>query len=267
MQQQARRKADLEAEIRQALRFGEFTTFFQPIVSAVHSGVVGFEGLARWRHPHRGLVDPDGFIEVAEEAGLLRELDARILRDGCFSLAGWNSVQQGFSPRLSINLSAASLVDPALVGRVTKVLAESGFDGRNLLLEVTETSLVTDVERAHRNIVDLNRLGVRLAVDDFGTGYSSLRYLRQFPVGMLKIDRSFVSGLGHDHDDEVIVETIIRMAASLGIQVVAEGVETASQQTILRQLGCDYLQGYLFSKPIPVAALEAMVKARSPLGT
>jgi len=249
MQQQARRKAELEAEIRQALRLGEFTTFFQPIVSAVHSGVVGFEGLARWRHPHRGLVDPDGFIEVAEEAGLLRELDARILRDGCFSLAGWNSVQQGFSPRLSINLSAASLVDPALVGRVTKVLAESGFDGRNLLLEVTETSLVTDVERAHRNIVDLNRLGVRLAVDDFGTGYSSLRYLRQFPVGMLKIDRSFVSGLGHDHDDEVIVETIIRMAASLGIQVVAEGVETASQQTILRQLGCDYLQGYLLGRP------------------
>ena len=249
MREQARSKADLEAEIRHGLRTDEFTTFFQPIISAAHSGVVAFEGLARWRHPQRGLLDPIGFIGVAEEAGLLRDLDARILKDGCFCLAGWSSVQQGFSPRLSINLSAASLVDSALVERVAAVLDESGFDGHNLLLEVTETSLVSDVERAQRNIIELKRLGVRLAVDDFGTGYSSLRYLRQFPVGMLKIDRSFVSGLGHDHDDEVIVETIIRMASSLGIQVVAEGVETADQQSILSQLGCDFLQGYLLGRP------------------
>jgi len=250
MLDQARRKADLETEIRSALRHDEVISFFQPIISAAHGGVVGFEGLARWLHPGRGLLAPIDFIEVAEEAGLLRDLDARILRDACFSLTGWQSVQQGFSPRLSINLSAASLQDPALIERVADTLAASGFEARNLLLEVTETSLVKDVERAQHNIVNLKKLGVKLAVDDFGTGYSSLRYLRQFPVGMLKIDRSFVSGLGQNHDDDVIVETIIRMAASLGIQVVAEGVETADQRTILCRLGCDFLQGYLLGHPL-----------------
>jgi EAL domain-containing protein (putative c-di-GMP-specific phosphodiesterase class I) len=159
-------------------------------------------------------------------------------------------VQQGFSPRLSINLSAASLQDPVLIERVADTLAASGFEARNLLLEVTETSLVKDVERAQQNIVNLKKMGVKLAVDDFGTGYSSLRYLRQFPVGMLKIDRSFVSGLGQNHDDDVIVSTIISMAASLGIQVVAEGVETADQRTILCGLGCDFLQGYLLGRPL-----------------
>jgi EAL domain-containing protein (putative c-di-GMP-specific phosphodiesterase class I) len=196
------------------------------------------------------LLAPEDFLEVAEEAGLLRDLDARILRDACFRLTDWQCVQQGFSPRLSINLSAASLQDPVLIERVADTLAASGFEARNLLLEVTETSLVKDVERAQHNIVNLKKMGVKLAVDDFGTGYSSLRYLRQFPVGMLKIDRSFVSGLGQNHDDDVIVSTIISMAASLGIQVVAEGVETADQRTILCGLGCDFLQGYLLGKPL-----------------
>ena len=246
----ARRRVDLETEIRSALRHDELITFFQPIISAVHGGVVGFEGLARWHHPGRGLLAPEHFIEVAEEAGLLRDLGARILHDACFQVTDWKCVQKGFSPRLSINLSAASLQDPALIERVADTLAASGFEARNLMLEVTETSLVRDVERAHDNIVNLKKLGVKLAVDDFGTGYSSLRYLRQFPVGMLKIDRSFVSGLGLNHDDNVIVETIIRMAASLGIQVVAEGVETADQQAILCGLGCDFLQGYLLGQPL-----------------
>jgi len=250
MLDRARRKADLETEIRSALRHDEVISFFQPIISAVHGGVVGFEGLARWRHPGRGLLAPEDFLEVAEEAGLLRDLDARILRDACFRLTDWQCVQQGFSPRLSINLSAASLQDPVLIERVADTLAASGFEARNLLLEVTETSLVKDVERAQQNIVNLKKMGVKLAVDDFGTGYSSLRYLRQFPVGMLKIDRSFVSGLGRNHDDDVIVSTIISMAASLGIQVVAEGVETADQRTILCGLGCDFLQGYLLGRPL-----------------
>jgi diguanylate cyclase (GGDEF)-like protein len=250
MLDQARRKADLETEIRSALRHDEVISFFQPIISAAHGGVVGFEGLARWHHPGRGLLAPEDFIEVAEEAGLLRDLDARILHDACFSLTGWQCVQQGFSPRLSINLSAASLQDYALIERVADTLAASGFEASNLLLEVTETSLVRDVERAQYNIVKLKNMGVKLAVDDFGTGYSSLRYLRQFQVGMLKIDRSFVSGLGQNHDDDIIVETIIRMAASLGIQVVAEGVETADQCSILAGLGCDFLQGFLLGRPL-----------------
>jgi diguanylate cyclase (GGDEF)-like protein len=262
MLDEARRKADLEAEIRNALRHDELISFFQPIISAVHGGVVGFEGLARWHHPCRGLLTPEAFIEVAEEAGLMRDLDARILRDACTRLTGWQCVQKGFSPRLSINLSAASLQDPALIERVTEALGASGFEASNLLLEVTETSLVSDVERAYHNIVNLKGLGVKLAVDDFGTGYSSLRYLRQFPVGMLKIDRSFVSGLGRNHDDEVIVETIIRMASSLGIQVVAEGVETESQRVILCEMGCDFLQGFLLGCPLN-ASMSEQLFARS----
>jgi diguanylate cyclase (GGDEF)-like protein len=262
MLDQARRKADLETEIRRALRGDELISFFQPIISAAHGGVVGFEGLARWLHPGRGLLAPEDFIEVAEEAGLLRDLDARILRDACFSLSGWRCVQEGFCPRLSINISAASLQDASLIERVTDTLAASGFQAENLLLEVTETSLVKDVERARHNIVNLKRMGVRLAVDDFGTGYSSLRYLRQFPVGMLKIDRSFVSGLGENHDDDIIIETIILMAGSLGIQVVAEGVETSSQRSILSGLGCDFFQGYLLGRPLD-GPMSELLFARS----
>jgi len=250
MLDQARRKADLESEIRSALIQDEVIAFFQPIFSSLHGGVVGFEALARWLHPRRGLLTPKDFIEVAEDAGLLRDLDARILRDACCRFSGWQSVQKGFNPRLSINISAATLQDPTLIERVKESLVSSGLKARNLLLEVTESSLVKNVERAHQNILSLKKMGVKLAVDDFGTGYSSLRYLRQFPVSMLKIDRSFVSGLGQSYDDKVIVETILRMAASLGIQVVAEGVETEEQRQILSKMGCEFLQGYLLGQPL-----------------
>jgi len=250
MLDQARRKADLESEIRSALLQDEVIAFFQPIISSLHGGVVGFEALARWLHPRRGLLTPKDFIEVAEDAGLLRDLDARILRDACCRFGGWQSVQKGFNPRLSINISAATLQDPTLIERVKESLVSSGLKARNLLLEVTESSLVKNVERAQHNILSLKKMGVKLAVDDFGTGYSSLRYLRQFPVSMLKIDRSFVSGLGQSYDDKVIVETILRMAASLGIQVVAEGVETEEQRAILSRMGCEFLQGYLLGQPL-----------------
>jgi len=250
MLDQARRKAVLESEIRSALLQDEVIAFFQPIISSLHGGVVGFEALARWLHPRRGLLTPKDFIEVAEDAGLLRDLDARILRDACCSFSGWQSVQKGFNPRLSINISAATLQDPTLIERVKESLVSSGLKARNLLLEVTESSLVKNVERAQHNILSLKKMGVKLAVDDFGTGYSSLRYLRQFPVSMLKIDRSFVSGLGQSYDDKVIVETILRMAASLGIQVVAEGVETEEQRAILSRMGCEFLQGYLLGHPL-----------------
>ena len=261
LREQLQERARIEEELRTALPAGEIQAWFQPIISAVHGTVVGFEALARWQHQQRGLLAPAIFITIAEDAGLLRDLDAAVLRDACQQIGSWSALSAGLIPRLSVNISATSLADPLLSLRVREVLARSGFPGDQLFLEITETTLVEDVASAFTNIAELKSLGIRLAVDDFGTGYSSLRYLRRFPVGILKIDRSFVDGLGHDPEDEVIVETVIRMARSLGIEVVAEGVETLKQEEILRRLGCHYLQGYRYGRPADAAISTALYSA------
>ena len=258
MREQRRNKALIEMELRAALRAGEIVAYFQPVVAAVHGGVVGFEALARWRHPQRGWLEPDHFIPIAEEAGLLRDVDEAVLRDACHSLGQWRSVKRGICPRLSVNISAPSLSDILLAQRVRSVLAESGLEIGSLFLEITETSLVEDVAASVQNFAELESIGVRLAIDDFGIGYSSLRYLRRFPVEVLKIDKSFVWGLGRNRDDEVIVETVIRMAHSMGIKVVAEGVEIQEQADFLLGLGCDFLQGYLYGRPAPPSRSEAL---------
>lgn len=258
MREQRREKALIEMELRAALRAGEIIAYFQPVVAAVHGGVVGFEALARWRHPQRGWLEPDHFIPIAEEAGLLRDVDEAVLRDACHSLGQWRSVQRGICPRLSVNISAPSLSDILLTQRVRCVLAESGLESGCLFLEITETSLVEDVAASVQNFAELEKIGVRLAIDDFGIGYSSLRYLRRFPVEILKIDRSFVWGLGRNRDDEVIVEAVIRMAHSMGIKVVAEGVEIHEQADFLLGLGCDFLQGYLYGRPASPSRSEEL---------
>jgi len=249
LREQLQERARIEEELRSGLAASEIRAWFQPILSAVHGTVIGFEALARWQHPQRGLLAPAEFITIAEESGLLRELDAAVLQDACQQIGGWGETFDGLLPRLSVNISATSLADPLLSLRVREALASAAFPGDQLFLEITETTLVEDVASAFTNIAELKTLGIRLAIDDFGTGYSSLRYLRRFPVGILKIDRSFVDGLGHDQEDEVIVETVIRMARSLGVEVVAEGVETLKQEEILRRLGCHYLQGFLYGRP------------------
>ena len=217
--------------------------YLRGVHAARSSGRLDWRGLGLMTADTLPVMLPDG------EAGLLRELDAAVLKDACLQLGRWSGARDGLLPRLSVNISATSLADPLLFMRIRDVLASSGFPGDQLFLEITETTLVEDVASAFTNIAEIKSLGIRLAVDDFGTGYSSLRYLRRFPVGILKIDRSFVDGLGHDLEDEVIVETVIRMACSLGIEVVAEGVETLKQEQILRRLGCHYLQGFLYGSP------------------
>ena len=227
----------------------ELRAWLQPIVSAAHGGVVGFEALVRWDHPQRGALSPEQFLEAAEEAGLLRQIDDAVLRDACLQISAWATSRSGMTPRLSVNLSASSLADPQLKNRVQQMLLDCGFPPRHLFLEITETTLVEDLSSAYDNISALEAHGIRLAIDDFGTGYSSLSYLKRFPVGILKIDRSFVDGLGRSGEDEIIVETVIQMACSLGLEVVAEGVETEQQADWLRACGCHYLQGYLYGKP------------------
>jgi diguanylate cyclase (GGDEF)-like protein len=236
----------LQEELRLGLSCGQLRAWFQPIVSSVHGGVVGFEALARWHHPQRGLLLPDRFIDRAEEAGLLREMDAAVMTDACHQISRWGTSLSGMTPRLSINISATSLADPELKQRVDRILRESDFPARHLFLEITETTLVEDIASASENINALKAMGIRLAIDDFGTGYSSLSYLKRFPVGILKIDRSFIDGLGTSSEDDIIVETVIQMACSLGLEVVAEGVEHERQALWLRSCGCHYLQGYRY---------------------
>ncbi len=261
MRDQVAERHRLQEELRQGLAAHQLEAWLQPIVSAAHGAVVGFEALVRWRHPVQGLLTPDRFLAVAEEAGLLRDLDAAVLEDACRRISRWATSPDGILPRLSVNVSAMSLADPRLIERVEGVLESSGFPSDHLFLEITETTLVEDVASATANIAALERLGIRLAIDDFGTGYSSLTYLKRFPVGILKIDRSFIAGLGSDSEDAIIVETVIKMARSLGLEVVAEGVESSAQVEWLRQFGCHYLQGYHFSPPVESGRCEVLYRA------
>jgi len=218
--------------------------------------VVGFEALARWQHPCRGILTPDQFLGVAEEGGLLRRIDAAVFHDACQGISGWETSLDGITPRLSVNISATSLADPNLSEQVKQVLADTSFPACHLFMEITETTLIEDIVCADENISALENLGIRLAIDDFGTGYSSLSYLKRFPVGIIKIDRSFVDGLGRSSEDEIIVETVIQMACSLGLEVVAEGVESREQEAWLRTCGCHYLQGYLYGTPADLHTSE-----------
>ena len=248
----------LQEELRLGLAGNQIRAWFQPIVSAVHGCVVGFEALARWHHPERGVLAPDLFVPLAEQVGLLRDLDAAVLRDACRQVMGWSTARSGLVPRLSVNVSANSFADPQLNERIGSVLKQSGFPAGQLFLEITETTLMEDLPSACANIRAVSSMGIRLAIDDFGTGYSSLSYLKRFPVGILKVDRSFVDGLGKGAEDDVIVETVIKMACSLGLEVVAEGVETLEQVSLLRAYGCHYLQGYLCGRPADSTASEQL---------
>ncbi len=242
------------SELRRGLERGEIVPYFQPIVDLEGGQVIGFEVLARWLHPERGLLVPAQFLPIAEESGLIVDLGGRILRDSLAQLAHWRAVGLQFaSCSLSINVATQQLIDGRFLSVVHDALGETGIDADSLWLEITETALMADTNAAGRALRDLRGLGLHLSVDDFGTGYSSLTYLKRFPVEAIKIDRSFVTGLGLEADDTSIVEAVVRLGHSLGLTVVAEGVETPLQLNRLRELGCDKGQGYLFGRPRPAS--------------
>ncbi len=248
-------------ELRRGLERSEIVPYFQPIVDLEGGQVVGFEVLARWLHPERGLLVPAQFMAMAEESGLIVELGGRILRDALSQLAHWRAVGLRFaSCSLSINVATQQLIDGRFLDVVHDALGETGIDADSLWLEITETALMADTTAAGRALRDLRGLGLHLSVDDFGTGYSSLTYLKRFPVEAIKVDRSFVTGLGLEADDTSIVEAVVRLGHSLGLSVVAEGVETPLQLNRLRELGCDKGQGYLFGRPRP-AGITATERA------
>ena len=258
------RTAELRAlfgrhELRMAIERHEMIPYFQPIVDLVTGRVVGFEALARWRHEDRGLLTPDAFVPMAEERGLIGDLGASILRSSLAQLAQWQhdaAFAHAGPLSMSVNVSARQLIDPRFVEVVADALAETGVSADALWLELTESALMTDVHSAASSLRALRGLGLHLAVDDFGTGYSSLTYLKRFPVEAIKIDRAFVNGLGLDVEDSAIVEAVVGLGASLGVTVVAEGVETPLQLGRLREMGCPRAQGYLFGRPRPAELLE-----------
>ena len=245
-------------ELRRGLERGEIVPYYQPIVQLGNGHLVGFEVLARWRHPERGLLGPDQFLPMAEETGLIGEVGAAVLRSSLAQLGQWRNSTQRFSDlSVSVNVSVRQLMSSQLVDIVAEALAQAGVSAGALWLEITETALMADVKAATVALRELRSLGLHLAVDDFGTGYSSLTYLKRFPVEAIKVDRTFVNGLGIDQEDSTIVEAVVNLGHSLGLSVVAEGVETPLQLNRLREIGCDRGQGYLFGRPRPAELVEA----------
>ena len=262
MHARARKLLQLEHDVRRAIERSEFRVHYQPIVRLEDGRIAGFEALVRWQHPERGLVPPSEFIPLAEETGLIVPLGRLVLEEACRQAAEW---QQRWGEELvvSVNLSVKQISHPGLVEQVDAALRQSGLPPRLLKLEVTETMVMENTDGAITLLRRLKALGVHIAIDDFGTGYSSLSYLLRLPADTLKIDRSFVSGTGDAGRNVSIVRTIVGLAYSLGLDVVAEGVETEEQRALLADLGCPFAQGYLFSPAVDAAAAEGLITASS----
>jgi diguanylate cyclase (GGDEF)-like protein/PAS domain S-box-containing protein len=262
MRDDALERLDVESEIRAALALAQFHLVYQPIVDARTRSVVGQEALVRWEHPVRGLVPPDEFIPIAEQSGQIVELGRWVLREACAQARRWRD-GHGCDRTMSVNLSALQLSDPDLVGDVAAALAESGLEPSSLILEITETALIAHPDQALTALHALRATGVQIALDDFGTGYSSLSHLHQYPVDTVKIDRSFVAHLGDGSGQDGVVTAILHLAAHMGLEVVAEGVETLDQADRLAELGCDLLQGYALGRPDRVHAVAVLPTPRS----
>ena len=252
-------RLQLESDLRQAVEQKEFCVYYQPIVSLQTGRLAGFEALVRWNHPRRGLVSPADFIPVAEETGLIVPIGEWVLQEACRHIRQCQSAHPTHrSLSLSVNLSARQVAQPDLLDRIKEALAVSKLDAHCLKLEITESVVMENAEAAALMFKQLRALGVQLSIDDFGTGYSSLSYLHRFPLNYLKIDRSFVSRLTTDNDN-AIVRTISTLARNLGMEVIAEGIETEEQYQQLRLLGCEYGQGYLFSHPVSKEGVAHLV--------
>ncbi|MGY1744005.1 putative bifunctional diguanylate cyclase/phosphodiesterase [Blastococcus sp. SYSU D00695] len=254
---------ELEQELQGALAAGEFRLVYQPVIGLADDAVTGFEALLRWESPRLGSVSPACFVPVAEASGLIEEIGAWVLREACTAAAEWRAAH-GRELTMAVNVSAVQLASPHLVQHITEALAASGLPASSLVIEVTETALVDDPERASECLAALRALGLRLALDDFGTGYSSLAHLRQFTVDVLKIDRSFVATIGGDGVMPPIVRGMIDLGRTLGLEIVAEGVETEVQRQLLVEGHCDLAQGYLFARPLEAADASLLLLASRP---
>ncbi len=259
-------RLELEADLRRAIEQGTLAVHYQPIVRLASGATVEVEALARWQHPTRGTIPPSEFIPIAEESGLILPLGRFVLREACRQTVLWHREHPAEQKLVvGVNLSPRQFQQPDLAGEVAAVLAETGLPAHCLKLEITEGTVMQDVEATITTLWQLKALGVQLAIDDFGTGYSSLAYLKKLPLDVLKIDRSFVQGIGQCQEDTAIVQATLSLAKSLGLTVTGEGIETAEQAELLSTLECERGQGYLFSRPIEASAFGALLReSRTP---
>jgi diguanylate cyclase (GGDEF)-like protein len=263
MHQRAMERLELETALREACCQGDFVVYYQPIINLETDALAGFEALVRWQHPVRGIIAPDRFIPIAEEMGLILTIDELVLSLACQQMMQWQNRWPQLPPLfLSVNLSTQHFTSPDLVERVTEVLGATGLNPHQLKLEITESALMENSELTHHTLHALNRLGVCISLDDFGTGYSSLSYIHQFPMHTLKIDRSFVTNLHQRPESGQIVGAIMAMAKSLNLDVVAEGIETSHHVDYLKQLHCQFGQGYWFARPLESDAAEQLLNLR-----
>jgi len=254
--------------LRKGIPLGDLEIHYQPEIDIASGAMAGVEALVRWNHPERGLLQPNEFIAVAEETGLVVPMGTDVLRRACGQMADWRRAGGRWADvSLSVNIAARQLLAPNLASVVNEILVDQGLAPDALVLEITESVLLKDSGASARALGRLKDLGVRIAVDDFGTGFSSLTYLKRFPVDILKIDRSFVEGLGTDEQDRAIVASVIDLAHGFGLTTVAEGVETVEQLSELRSLGCELGQGYLWSRAMPAPAATTWLDRRSPTAT
>jgi diguanylate cyclase (GGDEF)-like protein/PAS domain S-box-containing protein len=265
MHSEALARLELQADLRHALLRGEFVVHYQPVVSLSARAVVALEALVRWDHPRRGLLHPADFIPNAEETGLIVELGRWVLTQACQDARRWQSDNPDVELSLAVNVSARQLADPDLVDDVARILTETGFPARCLALEVTETIFIDDPDLAVERLTALKATGVGIAIDDFGTGYSSLGALQNLPVDTVKIDKAFIDRVTTGVEGDAVVQAILRLARTLQLVTVAEGVERPDQLRRLELLGCDRIQGYYFSHPLPADAVAPYLADRSQL--
>ena len=258
---QAMARLQLETDLRQALNQQELQLYYQPIVSLKTGHLIGFEALVRWQHLQRGIISPTEFIPIAEETGLIIPIGLWVLSEACHQMHAWQ--QQFPNPvplKISVNLSGRQLLQPQLVAQVKQILQSSQLHPQSLKLEITESVMMENIELTTKVLQQLQALGIQLCMDDFGTGYSSLSYLHRLPIDTLKIDRSFTNDIDNDPEKIEIIRTVVALAWNLGLDVIAEGVETKTQMFQLQALRCDYGQGYFFSKPLDAEAARALIK-------
>jgi EAL domain-containing protein (putative c-di-GMP-specific phosphodiesterase class I) len=264
MNEESLERVRIETALRNALERDEFVLHYQPQVDLASGEIVGMEALIRWEHPELGTVPPVRFVSVAEETGLIVQIGAWVMRTAAAQNKAWQDAGLG-RLRVAVNLSARQFGDPDLIGGIEAVLADTGLDPDCLEIELTESLFMSEATAAVELLHRMKALGVNLSIDDFGTGYSSLSYLSRFPIDVLKIDRSFVADITHDANDAAIVSSIIALAHNLKLSVIAEGVETLEQLDYLRSQGCDEMQGYYFSRPLPAAEFEELLRDKRSL--
>jgi diguanylate cyclase (GGDEF)-like protein len=259
MQETVQNRMELEMDLREALANDEFFLAYQPTIDLSDMRPTGVEALIRWRHPERGILQPDAFIPLLEETGLIAEVGKWVLDQACAQGAAWRAA--GYPIAMAVNVSARQLDSDQITDDIEAALTLSGLEAEALTIEVTETTLMRNAEETARRLVTIKELGVRIAIDDFGTGYSSLAHLQRFPVDALKIDRSFIAGLKSNREGETLVHSLVQLGKALSIETFAEGIEQHDELSLLRDEACDSGQGFLFARPLDVAATEAFLRS------